>query len=169
MRTRILVAALALIAPWEAHTSGSSTVRALGAHLEVSETSVRKIFAGGQGESAWHADWQATHQAGVDTALVVLAPVLDAVARDTGLTLAPYAEDGPVAWSWAEASSERSPAVVCVSGCRVLLRPWEAATGAAVPMFEVHVALAAPPPEGALQRLNEALAQALAQPEPDPP
>jgi hypothetical protein len=167
---RLAVVFVALLLPLEAHTSGSSTVRATGPHLAVSLTSVRKIFHRGEGEYQWHAKWRAEHQPQVDAALVRLEPVLVQFAEAEALVLAEWSEALPLARASAPPDDELSPAQVCAtSSCRAQLELWRAAIDPAlgrVPPFEVEIALAAAPPEGVLTRLNEALARAAVGPAP---
>ncbi|MBW1880786.1 MAG: hypothetical protein JRJ84_20720 [Deltaproteobacteria bacterium] len=170
MFRRIALVAVVLLLPLEAQTSGSSTVRASSAHLAVSLTSVRKIFHRGQGEAQWHAEWRAEHQPEVDAALVRLQPVLLEFTEVEGLSLAEWSEELPHAWGWVPPEDPHSPTQVCASGpCRAQLQLWTATLDPALgraPALEVEVALAAPPPEGALTRLNEAFARAAMTPKP---
>lgn len=169
MSRRVAVVLFALLLPVEAHTSGSSTVRATGPHLSVSLTSVRKIFYRGEGEAEWHAEWRAEHQAQVDAALVRLEPVLTRFAEAEGLALTDWAEALPIARGLAPPDDPYSPTRVCATQpCRVQLEPWSAQIDPAlgrVPPFDIEVALAAPPAEGLLTRLNEAFALAVTTPD----
>ena len=159
MLRRIAPLVLVLL-PLEAHTSGSSTVRAEGAHLAVSFESPRKSFEESSDEAEWHAGWVRQHQPDVDAALVKLEPALLAAADKTAL--APYAEALPEAWGWAPPDHERSPQSVCTSACRVRLQLWGAGDSG-VPSMEVSVAFASAPAPGALKAIHKALARSVAE------
>lgn len=158
---RIALVLLAMLLPSEGNTSGSSTVRAVGAHLAVSEESARKIFDRGEGEAEWHAEWRREHQKDVDAALAKLEPLLAEAAEKQGLALAPFGDDLPEARADVSAEDERSPESVCTVACRVRLdlttedAPW--------PRFEVEVAVAPGPKREALAAVAKALAATLAE------
>lgn len=162
---RRVVVALLLALPWEAHTSGSSTVTAQGAHLAVSLESARKIFDARDGghEMEWHAEWVRENQSAVDAALPRLEPALKEAAAKEGVTLAGYDAALPEAWAWASPEHDRSPERVCVAGCRIRLQLWSANVSGA-PAMEVEVAVGKAPPPGALGKITEALARAVVDP-----
>jgi hypothetical protein len=149
MRRLLAICVIFLLLSGEAYTSGSSTVSATGPSLKVSLSSPSMIFAESDQEYHWHSDWKIRSQPEVDAAIQAISPVLDRYR----LPLAPWSEDLPVAWSFAEPGSAQDPVVVCGS-CRLLLEPGRS-------MFEVEVALSAPVDRFIVKKLEVAIARAL--------
>jgi hypothetical protein len=102
-----VLAVLLLSASGEA--SGSSTVHADSKYFRVQMESVRKIFAAGDGEGEWHADWKKEHQPIVNRLKKKLEAEIEPLAETYALL--PYQAKLPVVLDDAEDTDEGIEAV----------------------------------------------------------